>query len=68
MISLLIPVAKGLLGLMGVSSLMFFNIKQEVAMEVREIEAEVQKLEAKRLLLEEMKPLQPLPVEPKEEE
>jgi len=50
MSALLIPLAKGFLGLMGISSFMFLSVRQDVELQVQEME-----LKAAELHLEELK-------------
>ena len=52
MSALLIPLAKGFLGLMGISSMMFLSIKQDVELQIQEIELEAAELQHEQQKLE----------------
>ncbi len=52
MSALLIPLAKGFLGLMGISSFMFISIKKNVELQIQEIELEAAELQLKQQKLE----------------
>ncbi|MBR01110.1 MAG: hypothetical protein CMO60_09660 [Verrucomicrobiales bacterium] len=52
MSALLIPLSKGFLGLMGISSFMFISIKKNVELQIQEIELEAAELQLKQQKLE----------------
>ncbi|MDA7880772.1 hypothetical protein N9A94_00520 [Akkermansiaceae bacterium] len=60
--ALLIPLAKGILGLMGISSLMMFSVKQEVHVRVQEVERAEAELKRVEELLPREIPVKPEPV------
>ena len=52
MSALLIPLAKGFLGLVGISSFMFASIKKDVELQIKEIELEAAELQLEQQMLE----------------
>lgn len=52
MSALLIPLAKGFLGLVGISSLMFVSVRNDVELQIQEMELEAAELQLEQRKLE----------------